>query len=65
MGLHIQKDVSQINNIDDCVDTLCEIGTKLFPTSQDFEIWSFPKILGTTSEQYYGVKKNRLQKKLG
>ena len=61
---YIQKDVSQINNIDDCVDTLCEIGTKLFPTSQDFEIWSFPKILGTTSGAVLWCKKESVAKEI-
>ncbi|WP_216169881.1 putative PLP-dependent aminotransferase [Polynucleobacter bastaniensis] len=37
------------NTIEDCVDTLCKIGTKLFPGGGSFEIWSLPKILGTTS----------------
>ncbi len=37
------------NTIEDCVDTLCTPGTKLFPGGGDFEIWSLPKIIGTTS----------------
>jgi putative PLP-dependent aminotransferase (TIGR04422 family) len=37
------------NTIEDCVDTLCLPGTNLFPGGGDFEIWSLPKILGTTS----------------
>ena len=46
--------VQRVNNqneilIEDAVDTLCEIGTALFPNDGDFEVWSLPKILGTTS----------------
>lgn len=37
------------NTIEDCVDTLCTPGAKLFPGGGDFEIWSLPKIIGTTS----------------
>lgn len=37
------------NAIEDCVDTLCLPGTKLFPGGGRFEMWSLPKILGTTS----------------
>lgn len=32
--------------IEDCVDTLCEPSTELFPAGGDFEIWSAPKIYG-------------------
>jgi len=46
---YVQKEIINIDTIDDCVDSLCEIGTELFPTSQNFEIWSLPKILGTSS----------------
>ncbi|KYZ64149.1 putative PLP-dependent aminotransferase [Leptospira interrogans] len=37
------------NTIEDCVDTLCIPGAKLFPAGGMFEIWSLPKILGTSS----------------
>jgi putative PLP-dependent aminotransferase (TIGR04422 family) len=37
------------NTIEDCVDTLCKPGAKLFPGGGSLEIWSLPKILGTTS----------------
>ena len=37
------------NAIEDCVDTLCLPGTALFPGGGRFEIWSLPKILGTSS----------------
>lgn len=37
------------DSIEDCVDTLCIPGTELFPGGGNFEIWSLPKILGTTS----------------
>ena len=46
---YVQKEIINIDTIDDCVDSLCEIGTELFPTSKNFEIWSLPKILGTSS----------------
>ena len=61
---YIQKDISQINNIDDCVDTLCEIDTELFPTSKDFEIWSFPKILGTTTGAVLWCKKESVAEEI-
>ncbi|UOG47550.1 putative PLP-dependent aminotransferase [Leptospira noguchii] len=35
--------------IEDCVDTLCIPGARLFLSGGSFEIWSFPKILGTSS----------------
>lgn len=37
------------NTIEDCVDTLCVPGVALFPGGGNFEIWSLPKILGTSS----------------
>jgi len=37
------------NSIEDCVDSLCIPGATLFPGGGRFEIWSLPKILGTTS----------------
>jgi len=37
------------NTIEDSVDTLCLPGTTLFPGGGRFEIWSLPKILGTSS----------------
>ena len=37
------------NSIEDCVDSLCVPGATLFPGGGRFEIWSLPKILGTTS----------------
>ena len=37
------------NTIEDSVDTLCEIGAPLFPGGGSYEIWSLPKILGTSS----------------
>jgi putative PLP-dependent aminotransferase (TIGR04422 family) len=33
--------------IEDAVDTLCIPGTPLFPAGGAFELWSFPKVLGT------------------
>ena len=35
--------------IEDAVDTLCVPGEPLFPLAGSYEIWSLPKILGTTS----------------
>jgi putative PLP-dependent aminotransferase (TIGR04422 family) len=35
--------------IEDCVDCLYEKQTKLFSLGSSFEVWSFPKILGTSS----------------
>lgn len=46
---YVQETDLPINTIEDCVDTLCVPGTKLFPGGGRFEIWSLPKILGTTS----------------
>lgn len=43
-----EKDVKN-DTIDDCVDSLYHIGKKLFPSGSEFEIWSLPKILGTSS----------------
>lgn len=36
------------STIEDCVDTLAVPGCQLFPGGGVFEIWSLPKILGTT-----------------
>lgn len=36
------------DDIEDAVDTLCVPGAALFPFSGRFEIWSLPKILGTS-----------------
>ena len=46
---YVQEKKLPLNTIEDCVDTLCVPGTKLFPGGGSFEIWSLPKILGTTS----------------
>ena len=45
----VQEKNLKSNTIEDCVDTLCVPGTLLFPGGGSFEIWSLPKILGTTS----------------
>lgn len=34
--------------IEDAVDTLSEIGSRVLPEGGDYEIWSLPKILGTS-----------------
>ena len=46
---YVQETNLAKNSIEDCVDTLCVPGTILFPGGGRFEIWSLPKILGTTS----------------
>jgi putative PLP-dependent aminotransferase (TIGR04422 family) len=45
----VQEEFLSSNSIEDCVDTLCLPGTKLFPGGGGYEIWSLPKILGTSS----------------
>jgi len=45
----VQETCQPENTIEDSVDTLCVPGAKLFPGGGRFEIWSLPKILGTTS----------------
>ena len=45
----VQETKLPLNTIEDCVDTLCVPETKLFPGGGRFEIWSLPKILGTSS----------------
>ena len=45
----VQETILPSNTIEDCVDTLCIKGTPLFPGGGNFEIWSLPKIAGTTS----------------
>mgnify|MGYP002150277707 CR=1 FL=1 len=46
---YVQETMLVNNLIDDCVDTLCVPGAALFPGGGRFEIWSLPKIIGTTS----------------
>jgi putative PLP-dependent aminotransferase (TIGR04422 family) len=46
---YVQEVSLSPNSIEECVDTLCKVGTTLFPGGGSFEIWSLPKILGTTS----------------
>jgi putative PLP-dependent aminotransferase (TIGR04422 family) len=46
---YVQETELPSNTIEDCVDTLCIPGTKLFPAGGQFEIWSLPKIVGTSS----------------
>lgn len=47
-GFVQETDLSK-NTIEDCVDTLCVPGAAIFPGGGRFEIWSLPKIIGTTS----------------
>ncbi len=46
---YVQETNLAKNSIEDCVDSLCVPGATLFPGGGCFEIWSLPKILGTTS----------------
>lgn len=46
---YVQESDFNENTIEDCVDTLCKKGTKLFPGGGSYEIWSLPKIFGITS----------------
>lgn len=45
---YIQRQKLSSLVVEDCVDSLLMQGGKLFPGGGAFEIWSFPKILGTT-----------------
>lgn len=45
----VLESVVRKNTIEDCADTLCIPGTQLFPAGGCFEVWSLPKILGTTT----------------
>lgn len=46
---YVQENHLPSNTIEDCVDTLCMEGAKIFPSGGAFEVWSLPKILGTSS----------------
>ena len=46
---YVQEKKISSTTIDDCVDSLYLKGKDLFPTGGKFEIWSLPKILGTSS----------------
>ena len=61
---YIKNENSVIDGIDDCVDTLCDLNTKLFPTNKTFEIWSLPKILGTSSGAILWCKTEYIAKKM-
>lgn len=45
---YVQEHELDLATIEDCVDTLAVPGCRLFPGGGVFEIWSLPKILGTT-----------------
>jgi len=45
----VQNQPAKVNTIEDAVDTLCVPNTQLFPSGGMFELWSLPKILGTSS----------------
>lgn len=45
---YIQHHDLALLDVEDCVDSLLVPGGKLFPGGGAFEIWSLPKILGTT-----------------
>lgn len=61
---YYQNENFLIETIDDSVDTLCDIGTKLFPSSKNFEIWSLPKILGTSSGAILWCKNDKIAKEI-
>jgi len=46
---YVQETKIENSSIDDCVDSLYKKGRKLFPSGSKYEIWSLPKILGTSS----------------
>lgn len=52
------------NAIEDCVDTLCVPGAMLFPGGGKYEIWSLPKIAGTTSGGVLWCKEAELASRL-
>jgi putative PLP-dependent aminotransferase (TIGR04422 family) len=45
---YVQERDLGLATIEDCADTLVVPGSRLFPSGGAFEIWSLPKILGTT-----------------
>jgi len=61
---YVQETNLAKNSIEDCVDTLCVPGTTLFPGGGRFEIWSLPKILGTTSGGVLWCKDEETAKKI-
>jgi putative PLP-dependent aminotransferase (TIGR04422 family) len=61
---YVQEKNLPLNTIEDCVDTLCVPGTKLFPSGGSFEIWSLPKILGTTSGAVLWCKNQQVAERL-
>ena len=52
------------NSIEDCVDSLCIPGVTLFPGGGCFEVWSLPKILGTTSGGLLWCKDEEVAKRI-
>tara|TARA_B100000963_G_scaffold274789_1_gene243006 strand:- start:2542 stop:3489 length:948 start_codon:yes stop_codon:yes gene_type:complete len=58
-----EKDVKN-DTIDDCVDSLCVPGSNLFPSNSNFEIWSLPKIIGSTSGSVIWCKNKKDSLKL-
>jgi putative PLP-dependent aminotransferase (TIGR04422 family) len=61
---YVQEKKLPLNTIEDCVDTLCVPGTELFPGGGCFEIWSLPKILGTTSGAVLWCKDKQVAERL-
>ena len=61
---YVQEKTLENNAIEDCVDSLCVPGAKLFPGGGRFEVWSLPKILGTTSGGVLWCKNEETAKKI-
>ena len=45
---YVQHNDLSAHDVEDCVDSLLVPGGRLFPGGGGFEVWSLPKILGTT-----------------
>ena len=61
---YVQETNLPKNSIEDCVDSLCIPGAALFPGGGYFEVWSLPKILGTTSGGVLWCKDQETAKKI-
>jgi len=61
---YVQENMTKHTTIDDCVDSLCVPGTSLFPSNSNFEIWSLPKIIGSTSGSIIWCRNKRDSLKL-
>ena len=54
---YVQETKSTSHSIDDCVDSLYIKKKKLFPSNGLFEVWSLPKIIGSSSGAILWCKK--------